>query len=109
MNDDNYVRWLGMIVRASLCALDWNYNVERPQKVDEFGELQWKVKVNIRIWIISECEDFIFCQVDRSGKNRTVVPILVPKDTTWQDRILDMCVDSLKNGTIPAPKVAFKN
>ena len=96
-------------MRASPCALDWNWNVERPQKKDEFGELLWKVKVNISLRIISYCEDFIFCQVDRSGKNRTVVPLLVPKDTTWQDRILDMCVDSLKNGTIPAPKVSFKN
>ena len=35
-----------MIVRAALCALDWNWNVGRAQKVDELGEPQWKEKVN---------------------------------------------------------------
>ena len=35
-----------MIVRAALCALDWNWNVDRPQKLDDFGEPQWKEKVN---------------------------------------------------------------
>ena len=34
-----------MIVRAALCALDWNWNVGRPQKLNEFGEPQWKEKV----------------------------------------------------------------
>ena len=44
-------------------------------------------------------------QVDRSGKNRVVVPVLVPKDTSWQDRILDFCVLSLESGDIPSPQV----
>ena len=35
-----------MIVRAALCALDWNWNVGRAQRVDELGEPQWKEKVN---------------------------------------------------------------
>ena len=34
-----------MIIRAALCALDWNWNVDRPQKLDELGEAQWKEKV----------------------------------------------------------------
>ena len=80
-----------MIVRATLCALDWNYNVGRPQKKDEFGAPMWKEKV------------------DRSGKNRTVVPALVPKDTSWQDKIFDMCIESLQGGIIPSPKVLNVN
>ena len=53
------VSWLGMIVRAALCALDWNWNVGRPQKVDELGEPLWRVKVNISIRILLCWEDFI--------------------------------------------------
>ena len=30
---------------SALCALDWNWNVDRPQKLDELGESQWKEKV----------------------------------------------------------------
>ena len=44
-NKNDYIRWIGMIVRASLCALDWNWNVGRPQKLDALGEPLWKVKV----------------------------------------------------------------
>ena len=31
--------------------------------------------------------------------------VLVPKDTTWQDRIVNLCVESLESGNIPSPKV----
>ena len=44
-------------------------------------------------------------QVDRTGQNRTVVPVLVEKDNSWQDQILDLCIDSIVSGTIPRPKV----
>ena len=43
--------------------------------------------------------------MDRTGQNRTVVPVLVDKDTSWQDEILDLCFDSIVTGTIPRPKV----
>ena len=33
------------------------------------------------------------------------MPVLVPKDTTWQDRIVNLCVESLESGNIPSPKV----
>ena len=39
------------------------------------------------------------------GNNRTVVPVLVPKDTIWQDKIVDMCVEGLVCGSIPIPQV----
>lgn len=32
-------------MRASLCALDWNNNVGRPQKLDEFGKPMYREKV----------------------------------------------------------------
>ena len=75
-----------MIVRASLCALDWNSNVGRPHKLDELGKPLYREKVCILykfplLILISN-------QVDGSGKNRVVVPVLVAKDTSWQDRIL---------------------
>ena len=35
-----------MIIRAILCALDWNNNVNRPQKVDELGKPMFREKVS---------------------------------------------------------------
>ena len=37
--------WLGMLVRACVAALDWNYNVDRQQKVSLTGGLQYRKKV----------------------------------------------------------------
>ena len=92
-----------MIVRASLCALDWNSNVCRPHKLDELGKPLYREKVCILykfplLILISN-------QVDRSGKNRVVVPVLVAKDTSWQDRIVEFCEESLESGDIPSPQV----
>ena len=39
------------------------------------------------------------------GKKRTVVPVLVDKDTSWQDEIFDLCHASLVSGNVPKPKV----
>ena len=44
-------------------------------------------------------------QVDRSGKNRVVVPAMVAKDTSWQDLIFESCVHSFESGNIPTPQV----
>ena len=44
-------------------------------------------------------------QVDRSGCHRTVVPVLVEKDTSWQDRIFDFCVNCVVSGEVPKPEV----
>ena len=42
---------------------------------------------------------------DRSGKVRTVAPLKEAKDTSWQDRILDMAVDCLVKDKMPNPEV----
>ena len=42
--------------------------------------------------------------MDRSGR-RVVVPVMVPKDTSWQEKIVEICVDSIVSGNIPDPKV----
>ena len=42
--------------------------------------------------------------MDRTGHSRTVVPVLVDKDTSWQDKIVDICVASLESGNIPSPQ-----
>ena len=34
-----------------------------------------------------------------------VVPVLVPEDTIWQDKIVDMCLGSLVCGSIPSQQV----
>ena len=41
-----------MIVRASLCALDWNNNVGRPHKLDEFGKPLYREKVSNLAFIL---------------------------------------------------------
>ena len=96
-----------MIVRASLCALDWNYNVGRPQKLDEYGKPLYREKVRMIVNLLWYCFKCVF-KVDRSSKNRNVVPVLVPKDTSWQDKIFTLCVKSMENDTIPNPKVRMK-
>ena len=52
-----------------------------------------------------KCEHSDLGQVDRSDNNRTDVPVLVAKDTSWQDKIVDLCVGSLESGSIPSPQV----
>ena len=96
-----------MIVRASLCALDWNYNVGRPQKLDEYGKPLYREKVRMIVNLLWYCFKCVF-KVDRSSKNRNVVPVLVPKDTSWQDNIFTLCVKSMENDNIPSPKVRLK-
>ena len=41
--------WLGMLVRACVAALNWNYNVDRQQKVSLTGGLQYRKKVNRQV------------------------------------------------------------
>ena len=49
-------------------------------------------------------QDYSVFKVDRSG-NRVVVPVMVPKDTSWQEKIVELCIDSLESGNIPDPEV----
>ena len=39
-------------------------------------------------------------------KERVVVPVLVEKNTNWQDIIMDACISSLETGDIPNPEVS---
>ena len=45
-------------------------------------------------------------QVDRTGLHRTVVPVKIKKDTSWQIRIFEECVECLSTGQIPNPEVS---
>ena len=47
-----------MIVRASLCALDWNSNVGRPHKLDELGKPLYREKVCILVQVSLIYSDF---------------------------------------------------
>ena len=49
-----------MIVRACLCALDWNFNAARPQKVDETGKPSYREKVRTCIFFTTELYDIDF-------------------------------------------------
>ena len=44
-------------------------------------------------------------QVDRTGTKTTIVPLKEEKDTTWQDSILQMCIDGLVDNNMPQPEV----
>ena len=75
-----------MIMRTSLAGLDWNYNVNRVQKLSESGVPVYRIKV------------------DRSG-NRSVVPVKVKKSYQWQTDLFDCCVEGLRTGQIPNHQV----
>ena len=40
--------------------------------------------------------------MDRTGKERVVVPVLEPKNTEWQDDIFAFCLESMETGDIPS-------
>ena len=48
---------------------------------------------------------FYSLQVDRTGKNRTVVPVKVSKTITWQKTIHDQCIGCFASGQFPNPQV----
>ena len=78
-----------MLIRSCLAAIDFNESVNRPQKTSVEGKDLFREKV------------------DRSGQNRTVVAVRVPKDTSWKISILDRCVECLSTGQIPNPQVNY--
>ena len=78
-----------MLIRSCLAAIDFNESVDRPQKTSGEGKSLYREKV------------------DRSGHNRTVVPVRVPKDMGWKISILDKCVECLKTDQIPNPQVTW--
>ena len=42
---------LSMVIRACLVALDWNYGVNRKHKKGENGELLYREKVDIKLYL----------------------------------------------------------
>ena len=47
----------------------------------------------------------LYDQVDRTGTKATGVQQKGDKDRTYQDNILDLCVQCLDTGTVLSPKV----
>ena len=76
----------------------------RPHKLDELGKPLYREKFVFFPKVYLFHSDFPY-QVDRSGKNRVVVSVLVAKDTSWQDSIMEFCMQSLESGDIPSPQV----
>ena len=88
-NKTDHFGWLGMLIRSCLAAIDFNESVNRPQKTSTEGKELFREKV------------------DRSGHNRTMVPVRVEKDESWKVYIMEMCVESLRSETIPNPQVYY--
>lgn len=78
--------WLGMLLRSCVAALDFNFNVNRGTKVSTDGNQMYKMKI------------------DRTGGKMTIVYQKVKKDYSFQDNILELCIDSLEKKRIPNPK-----
>ena len=97
-------RWLGMLMRSCLAAIDFNENIHRPQKTSASGEGLFKEKV---LSVKSTVTSFsVTCtKVDRTGRNRTVVPVRMEKNHNWQTTILEQCIEGLRSGQIQSPKV----
>ena len=92
-----------MILRASLCAIDWNSNVNREQRMDKFGKYLYREKVWPHLVVVTVVI-LLYRQVDRFG-NRTVLPVMEPKNTSWQDKISMSVISSMMTGDIPEPQV----
>ena len=48
---------------------------------------------------------FLYCKVDRTGTKVTVVEQKENKDYTFQNNIMDLCVECLEKGVVPNPEV----
>ena len=66
----------------------------------------YKMKVG---WIYNSflvlINQLYYSQVDRSGTKVTVVEQKQKKDYSFQDNILELCVQCLETGIVPEPKV----
>ena len=105
-----------MLIRSCVAALDFNYNVNRGTKVSADGNLMYKMKVFFFFRIFPqhnlffgvECSfiSYIFSlQIDRTGSRMSIVYQKVKKDYSFQQNILELCVDSLERRRIPNPAV----
>ena len=86
-NKTDHFGWLGMLIRSCLAAIDFNESVDRPQKTSTEGKELFREKV------------------DRSGHNRTMVPVRVEKNESWKVSIMEKCVECLRTELIPNPQV----
>jgi len=75
--------WLSMHIKSCVAAIDFNWNVDRPLKVNEAGNLMYRKKV------------------DRGGTVCRAIPVRVDKSDTWQDKIMEACLEALENDSIP--------
>ena len=113
-------RWKGMLIRNTLAVLDFNHNVDRPNKTKEDGTLMYKMKVRSFVYfqklmhlkcfcftiLISKlCNIVFFNKVARCRTKATVIAVKVKKDYSYQDNIFDMCVDILSTGIALTPQV----
>ena len=94
-----------MYVRTCCAVIDFNANVNRPNKVVN-GETIYKLKVHLmklQTIIVLWGQELQFhtqgnFQVDRSGENCQVVPEKDGKDTTWMDQIYSSCEEVVAAG-----------
>ena len=95
-----------MLIRNTLAVIDYNSNIQRAQKVSKDGQGLFKKKVNwccFRMLLI--IDNVTIYQVDRTGNKATVVQQKVNKDRSYQENILDLCVQCLDTGEVLDPKV----
>ena len=49
-----------------------------------------------------------FSKVDRTGTKVTVVEQKMKKDYTFQENIMELCVECLERGVVPSPEVSTR-
>lgn len=50
-----------------------------------------------------------FSKVDRTGTKVTVVEQKMKKDYTFQENIMELCVECLERGVVPSPEVSTRH
>ena len=106
-----------MLIRSCVAALDFNFNVNRGTKVSADGNRMYKMKVfyffriHYQYHLIFFGGEYNFIshifslQIDRTGSRMSIVYQKVKKDYSFQQNILELCVDSLERRRIPNPSV----
>ena len=101
-----------------MAVLDFNHNIHRKTKTGKDGKPMYKMKVRLcilnilyvlLIGFVLKLIAYVILQVDRTGAKVTIVEQKEKKDYTFEDNILDLCLQCLDRGVVPDPVVPKRN
>ena len=93
-----------MLMRSTVAAIDFNYNIGRKSKIGPDGKPRLRTKV---IFFVLALHYYALnnLQVDRTGTKATVVEQKESKDYSFMTEILDLCVACIETGQVPDAQV----